>query len=127
MYENCFTSAVLVSIPLEFPEVTRRGFILDMVLPDSVVKNFVIDLVDSVRRLEVDFTVVLMLVVDTGKVLGSSAGKYIIQCKLFTLLLCPITSTENNYYLINTVCCERSRNCMTMTEDQSAVTTDILR
>lgn len=126
MYENCFTSAVLVSILLEFPEVTMRGFTLDMVLPDSVVKNFVIDLVDSVRRLEI-FTVVLMVVVDTGKVLGSSAGKYIIQCKLFTLLLCPITSTENNYYLINTVCCERSRNCMTMTEDQSAVTADILR
>lgn len=125
MYENCFTAAVLVSILLEFPEVTRRGFTLDMVLPDSVVKNFVIDLVDSVRRLEVDFTAVLM--VDTGKVLGSSAEKYIIQCKLFTLLLCPITSTENNYYLINTVCCERSRNCMTMTEDQSAVTADILR
>lgn len=82
MYENCFTSAVLVSILLEITEVTRRGFTLDMVLLDSVVNNFVIDIIDSVRRLEVDFTgVVLMMVVDTDKVFGSGAGKYIIQCK----------------------------------------------
>lgn len=85
MYGKSFTSAVLVLILLEIAEVTRRGFTLDTALLDSVVKNFVIDIVGLVKSLEVDFTgVVLMVVLDTGKVFESGAGKDNIHCTLFT-------------------------------------------
>lgn len=85
MYGKSFTSAVLVLILLEIAEVTRRGFTLDTALLDSVVKNFVIDIVGLVKSLEVDFTgVVLMVVLDTGKVFKSGAGKDNIHCTLFT-------------------------------------------
>lgn len=83
MNGKSFTSAVLVLILLEIAEVTRRGFTLALL--DSVVKNFVIDIVGLVKSLEVDFTgVVLMVVLDTGKVFESGAGKDNIHCTLFT-------------------------------------------
>lgn len=84
MYEKCFIFVVLVLIFLEIVEVIRCGFILDMVLFDLVVKNFVIDIVGLVKSLEVDFIgVVLMVVLDIGKVFEVGVGKDNIYCILF--------------------------------------------
>lgn len=84
MYEKCFIFVVLVLIFLEIVEVIRFGFILDMVLFDLVVQNFVIDIVGLVKCLEVDFIgVVLMVVLDMGKVFKLGVGKDNIYCILF--------------------------------------------